>query len=246
VTRSGANALPRHVAIIMDGNGRWAEQRGLPRLEGHRRGARAVDLAVTTARELGLEILTLFAFSSENWGRPEAEVQGLMELLSTYLQQERRRLVDNGIRLQPLGEIDRLPARVRDLLDAVVAESADNRDMTLNIALSYGGREEIVRAARTLAQEVAAGRLAPEAIDPEGFAARLFTAGQPDPDLVIRTSGELRVSNFMLWQIAYSELYVTRTYWPDFTRRHFRRALAAYGRRERRYGLTRDQLGGDG
>jgi len=221
----------------MDGNGRWAERRGLPRLEGHRRGARSVDAVVTAARELGLEVLTLFAFSSENWGRPPDEVAGLMELLATYLNQERRRLVDNGIRLNPIGDLVRLPGPVRAMLDEVVAESADRDEMVLNVALSYGGREEIVRAARALAGEVAAGRLDADAIDEAAFTARLFTAGQPDPDLVIRTSGEQRLSNFLLWQIAYAEIYVTRTLWPDFRRRHLVRALQAFAGRERRYGL---------
>ena len=242
MSRAPSASLPRHVAIIMDGNGRWAERRGLPRLEGHRRGARSVDAVVTAAREVGLQVLTLYAFSSENWRRPRAEVAGLMELLAAYLGQERRRLVDNGIRLNPIGEIDRLPSPVRALLDDVVAESAHNRAMVLNVALSYGGREEIVRAARALARDAAAGRLDPDAIDASAFGARLFTAGQPDPDLLIRTSGEQRVSNFLLWQIAYAEIYVTRTLWPDFRRRQLLRALQSYAGRERRYGMTGSQL----
>jgi len=234
--------LPRHLAIIMDGNGRWAEQRGLPRPEGHAAGARTVNLIVRTCRELGIRHLTLYAFSAQNWGRPHLEVDALMHLLLDYVRGERMEILGNGIRLTTIGDIGALPEWVRGPLHMLCAESARNQGMTLTLALSYGGREELVRAVQQVAREVAAGRLAPADIDAEALAARLDTAGFPDPDLVVRTSGEERLSNFLLWQSAYAELYFSPVAWPDFEASHLHQALQAYAARQRRYGLTAAQL----
>jgi undecaprenyl diphosphate synthase len=228
----------------MDGNGRWAEARGLPRLEGHRAGSESVRAVSTQARELGVEALTLYAFSSQNWSRPAEEVAGLMGLLRDYLLQEKRTILDNGIRLQALGEIDRLPRFVRDVLDDVIEASKDNRGMVLSLALSYGGREELVRAAKAIARAAKAGTLDPEAVDAATVEAHLYTRGLPELDLCIRTSGELRVSNFLLWQIAYAELVVTDLAWPDFREADLCRAILEYRRRERRFGLTSAQVRG--
>jgi undecaprenyl diphosphate synthase len=233
---------PTHIAVIMDGNGRWAEGQGLPRLEGHRRGAATVRDITTACRELGVKYLTLYSFSSENWTRPKDEVDGLMGLLHTYLGEELPTLKKNGVRLNSIGEIERLPFFVRTLLEATKAATAHETGMTLTLALSYGARDELVAAARALATEVKNGKLSVDAIDHNAFAARLETAGMPDPDLVIRTSGEMRISNFLLWQVAYAELYVTPVAWPEFTRAHLAEALAAYGKRERRFGQTGAQI----
>ena len=230
--------VPRHVAIIMDGNGRWATQQKLPRIEGHRRGADSVRDVVRAARQTGIEALTLYAFSSQNWQRPPDEVKALMELLRDYLVGEHDEIMDNGIRLVSMGDIDRLPSLVRNPLDALTAESAGNRDMVLNLALSYGGREAIVAACRAA---MLAG-IAPEKLDPERLAAFLPTRNLPPLDLLIRTSGEQRISNFLLWESAYAELYFTPTLWPDFRRQHLFEALDAYAARERRFGLTSEQL----
>lgn len=238
-------ALPRHVGIIMDGNGRWAEQRGLPRLEGHRVGADSVRDITRAARELGVEALTLYAFSSQNWSRPVEEVTGLMALLRDYLLSERAEIMDNGIRLEAIGDIDKLPASVTEPLHRLRAESADNRGMTLTLALSYGGRESIAHAVRRLACDVAAGKLAPEQIDTDCFGGYLPTHRLPSLDLLIRTSGEQRVSNFLLWEIAYAELVFVETPWPEFRRAHLAQCLAQYGNRERRFGLTSAQLSSD-
>jgi undecaprenyl diphosphate synthase len=243
---STAGPVPRHVAIIMDGNGRWAESRGLPRVEGHEEGARSVRAVVRACRELGVEALTLYSFSTENWKRPKAEIGALMTLLRRYVTQERREIMEQGIRLRAIGQIERLPLLVRTPLKALQRESAGNRGMTLNLALSYGGRAEIVDAVQSLARDVAAGRLKPDAIDEAAVASRLYTAGQPEPDLLIRTSGELRVSNFLLWQIAYAEIYVTDVAWPAFRRPELLEAFAAYGARSRRFGKTDAQLRGGG
>ncbi|HVO19794.1 MAG TPA: polyprenyl diphosphate synthase [Anaeromyxobacter sp.] len=224
--------LPRHVAIIMDGNGRWAEQRGLPREEGHREGAESVREVTRTARRLGLEALTLYAFSAENWGRPEPEVEALMGLLAQFLEAEREEMMQNGIRLRAVGELERLPEPVRAKLAAVRAETAGNAGMTLTLALSYGGRQELVAAA----QKAAAAR--GPALTAEDLEAALWTAGLPDPDLIVRTSGERRISNFLLWQCAYAELYFTETLWPDFRGRELCLAIADYQGRQRRFGLT--------
>lgn len=228
--------LPRHVALIMDGNGRWAAARGLPRLAGHRAGARAVREVVRAARELGLGHLTLYAFSTENWQRPSAEVEALMTLLAEYLVEEREELTARGIELRAIGDLPRLSPRVRRLLAEVGVATRGLGGMRLTLALAYGGRDEVVRAARRLAAEVAAGRLWPEQVDERLFGSRLDTAGTPDPDLVIRTGGESRLSNFLLWQSAYAELHVTEVAWPDFGRAELERALAWYAGRQRRFG----------
>ncbi|HEY0840914.1 MAG TPA: polyprenyl diphosphate synthase [Vulgatibacter sp.] len=240
-----AGEVPAHVGIIMDGNGRWAELRGLPRLEGHRVGSESVRAITTAARELGVKALTLYAFSAQNWSRPREEVEGLMDLLCEYLLRERPTVMDNGIRFQAIGELELLPEKVREPLDELSAASRSNDGMLLTLALSYGGREELVHAARALAFEVARGGLDPDAIDPDLFASRLQSASLPDLDLCIRTSGELRVSNFLLWQIAYAELVVTELNWPDFREAAFYEALLEYRRRERRFGLTGAQLRDD-
>jgi undecaprenyl diphosphate synthase len=236
------NALPRHIAIIMDGNGRWAEERGQPRIEGHRAGAKSVRDITTYCRELGVRYLTLYAFSSENWGRPADEVTGLMRLLSDYLQEERGTLLKNQIELCTIGAVDKLPLAVRTLLFAVKEATRGLDGMRLTLALSYGARDEIVRAVRSLCSDVKKGTVAPETIDEAAIAARLDTHDMPDPDLLIRTSGEMRVSNFLLWQIAYTELFVTPVAWPDFTRARLDEALEAYRTRQRRFGLTGAQV----
>ncbi len=240
---SEGSALPRHVAIIMDGNGRWARQRGKPRAEGHRMGARAVREVVECARELKIPYLTLYAFSLENWGRPAAEVKTLMGLLQEFLQSELPLMLRHGIRFRTIGETSALPFAVRQVLSGTVASTAGNADMTLTLALSYSGRDEIVRAARGIAAEAAAGRLDPESVTEALVSGRLDTAGMPDPDLVIRTSGEIRVSNFLLWQSAYAEFVFTDILWPDFGKAEFLKALEEYSRRTRRFGLTDEQAG---
>jgi undecaprenyl diphosphate synthase len=224
--------LPTHVAVIMDGNGRWAAQRHLPRVEGHRAGIDAVRDTVETAARLGIKVLTLYAFSVENWKRPATEVGMLMLLLKRYLRAELNTLVGNNIRFQVIGRIEELAPDIQDELHLVVDRTAQNRGMLFNIALNYSGRAEIVDAAR---RAIEAGVRA-EDLDEQRFAGFLYTAGQPDPDLLIRTSGEMRVSNYLLWQIAYAEIYVTTTLWPDFRRRHLLEAVLAYQKRERRYG----------
>lgn len=229
---------PAHVAIIMDGNGRWAKARGLPRTAGHKRGAEAVRRTVEAAREMGISYLTLYAFSSENWKRPAGEVTDLMGLLRLYLRNEVSNLHKNGIRLRVIGDRTRLSADINALIDESEAKTAANTALTLVLALSYGGRQEIVCAARRLAEEVAAGRLSPADIDETAFAARLFTADIPDPDLLIRTSGEQRISNFLLWQAAYAEFVFTEVLWPDFGREHLEEAVCAFHGRERRYGAA--------
>ncbi len=232
--------LPRHVAVIMDGNGRWAAARHLPRVEGHRAGIEAVRDTVETSARLGLSVLTLYAFSMENWKRPVTEVTALMSLLRHYLRAELRTLLRNNIRFHVIGQLDRLNADVREELQAAEARTAGNTGMIFNIALSYGGRAEIVEAARAALRE----GVAPEALDEDRFAGYLSTAGQPDPDLLIRTSGEMRVSNFLLWQIAYAEIWVTDTLWPDFRARHLLEAVTEYQKRDRRYGaVSSDAVG---
>jgi undecaprenyl diphosphate synthase len=220
----------------MDGNGRWASQRGLTRSAGHRRGKDSVRAVVEAAREIGIPYLTLFVFSNENWHRPSAEVRFLMELFHRYLVTETKRLMKRDIRVVALGDLDRLPPQVRRALDSAIAATAGNRSMTAALALSYGGRQDITGAARRIAEDVAAGRLRPDQVDEQAVASRLAGVCMPDPDLLIRTSGELRISNFFLYQIAYTELYFTNTLWPDFRERDFLQALAAYQQRERRFG----------
>ncbi|OJX81327.1 isoprenyl transferase [Magnetospirillum sp. 64-120] len=227
---------PVHVAIIMDGNGRWAKARGLPRTAGHKRGAEAVRRTVEAAREMGVSYLTLYAFSSENWKRPAGEVTDLMGLLRLYLRNEVSNLHKNGIRLRVIGDRTRLSADINALIDESEAKTAANTALTLVLALSYGGRQEIVCAARRLAEQVAAGKISPDDIDEAAFGANLFTADIPDPDLLIRTSGEQRISNFLLWQAAYAEFVFTDVLWPDFGREHLEEAVRAFHGRERRYG----------
>ena len=229
----------------MDGNGRWAESRGLQRLEGHRVGAESVRDITRAARELGIEALTLYAFSSQNWSRPAAEVAGLMQLLRDYLRDERAEILDNAIRLEAIGDVERLPPIVRDPLDELRAVSAQNRGMTLTLALSYGGRESIARAVRDAVRDAIAGSLRAEDVDAARFQGYLPTAGLPPLDLLIRTSGEQRISNFMLWELAYAELVFTDVLWPEFRREHLYRCLEEYAGRERRYSLTSAQLTSD-
>jgi undecaprenyl diphosphate synthase len=234
--------LPRHVAVIMDGNGRWAEQRGLTRLHGHRVGKDSVRAVVESARRLGIEYLSLFAFSTENWHRPPREVDGLMQLLRRYLASELDKMMKHGIRLLAVGTLRRLPPAVREALRSAIAATRQNTGMTVILAVSYGGREELTRAMRTVARKVKRGELDPDAITHDTVAEVLDTHGIPDPDLLIRTSGEMRVSNFYLWQLAYTEIYVTTTLWPDFREREFHEALTFYEERERRFGKTSAQI----
>lgn len=234
--------LPRHVAIIMDGNGRWAQARGLERIKGHEEGARSVREIVRACREKGIEALTLYSFSTENWRRPAAEVTALMQLLHRYVREERQELLDQQIRLNVIGQVNRLPIFVRRPLKKLCTDTVRNPKMTLTLALSYGSRTEIVDAVRDLARRVADKKLRPEQIDESLFSDSLQTAGLPDPDLLIRTSGERRLSNFLLWQLAYAELYITDLAWPEFRRPQLDEALADFAQRERRFGRTTAQL----
>ncbi len=234
--------LPRHIAIIMDGNGRWANQRGLPRIEGHRAARDVVRDTVRACGELGIEVLTLYAFSGENWGRPWGEVLGLMRLLRTCLIEEVPELDRNNVRLRTIGQAHRLPQPCRKALFQAIGLTSKNTGLILNLALSYGGRTEIADAARQIAKDIERGRLQIEAIDEACFAQYLYTSDLPDPDLVIRTSGEMRISNFLLYQIAYAELHVTPVLWPDFSRKHLYEAIRNYQGRERRFGKTSTQV----
>jgi undecaprenyl diphosphate synthase len=232
------SALPVHVAIIMDGNGRWAKARGLPRTAGHYQGAESVRRVVESSIENGIGYLTLFGFSSENWKRPTAEINDLMGLLRLYLRREINRLHENGVRLSVIGERERLAPDIIKLIEQAEALTAENTRLRLTVALSYGGRQDIVNAARQLAQQVKDGTLQPEQIDEAQFGQHLSTAGMPDPDLVIRTSGEMRISNFLLWQFAYTEMVFVDKHWPDFAASDFVAAVAEYQCRSRRYGAT--------
>jgi len=240
--RIRAETIPRHIAVIMDGNGRWAERRGLDRVLGHRAGIEALRATVRAAHELGVRFLTLYAFSTENWSRPKGEVDALMGLLEHYLAAELEELDRNGIRLRAIGRLDRLPEVTRVKLEEALERTRDNSEMTVVFALSYGGRTEIADAARKLARDVESGKLDPEQIDEKTFAAYLYDPELPDPDLLIRTGGEARVSNFLLWQIAYAELHVTEVMWPDFRKNDLVEAVLDYQQRERRYGLTSAQV----
>jgi undecaprenyl diphosphate synthase len=235
--------LPRHVAIIMDGNGRWAIQRGLGRIAGHRRGKDSVKEVIETARRLGIEYVSLYAFSTENWQRPRNEVQALMRFLRHYLVAEMKRMMKHRIRLLAIGDLRRLPREVQVALRNAIEHTRENDGMTVILAVSYGAREELTATVRAIAERARRGQLAPEDIDQALVASHLSTAGIPDPDLLIRTSGEMRISNFLLWQIAYTELYVTDTLWPDFREREFLDAIAHFQRRERRFGRTGEQTG---
>ena len=237
-SRLKTRPLPRHVGIIMDGNGRWAEARGLPRVEGHRVGSDSVREVTRCARRVGVEALTLYAFSAQNWSRPADEVAALMDLLREYLLKEREEILGNGIRLNAIGELDKLPKYVREPLESIRAESAANTGMTLTLALSYGGREELVAMARRIAEKTQSGQLEPAAVSEALVDALMWTAGLPPVDLVIRTSGERRLSNFMLWQSAYAELCFTEILWPEFRARELLDCLAAFQQRERRFGMT--------
>lgn len=241
-SRLKARPLPRHVGIIMDGNGRWAEGRGLPRIEGHRVGSESVREITRFARRIGLEALTLYAFSSQNWSRPPEEVAALMDLLREFLLKEREEILTNGIRLNAIGQLDKLPKYVGEPLQALREESASNTGLTLTLALSYGGREELVNMARRLAGRVHSGQLAPSDVSEEVVEALMWTSGLPPVDLVIRTSGEQRLSNFMLWQSAYAELIFTEVLWPDFRGPQLADCLAGFQQRERRFGMTGAQV----
>ncbi len=232
-------AIPRHVAIIMDGNGRWARSKGLPRHAGHRVGMKSVPEVIEGAVEAGIEILTLFAFSTENWQRPRPEISALMALLELFARKERSDLARQGVEVHVLGDLEKVdPAALRSV-DALVNGTRGGDQMRLNLMISYGAREEMVRAARMLAEKVARGELDPEQIDESAFQAELFTGDMPDPDLLIRTSGEYRISNFLLWQLAYTELHITSVLWPDFTREDLFAAVRDYQRRERRFGRVK-------
>jgi undecaprenyl diphosphate synthase len=228
--------VPRHVAVIMDGNGRWARQRGLPRHAGHREGMKSVKEAVEGSIEAGIGILTLFAFSTENWQRPPREISALMALLELYARKEKADLRRQGVQVRVLGELDRLSNPTRRAVDGIMEATGEGSRLRLNLMISYSGREEILRAVRSIAREVAEGKRDPAAIDDSTFQGALFTAGLPDPDLLIRTSGEIRISNFMLWQLAYTEIHITSVLWPDFTRQDLYTALLDYQKRERRFG----------
>jgi undecaprenyl diphosphate synthase len=229
-------AVPRHVAIIMDGNGRWARGRMLPRPLGHRSGMKSVREVVEGSIEVGLDVLSLFAFSQENWQRPAGEVSALMSLLEEYIQREADELDEQGVQVRMLGELDRLTPAASAAVDRVMKQTAHNNKLRLNLFISYGSRAELVRAARLLAEEVSAGSRKPEEIDEAAVSAKLFTADCPDPDLLIRTSGEQRISNFLLWQVAYTELYISSVLWPDFSRRDLYEAILDFQRRDRRFG----------
>jgi undecaprenyl diphosphate synthase len=234
--------LPRHVAIVMDGNGRWAEKRNKPRLFGHKIGADSVRDIVEISREIGVEILTLYAFSSENWNRPASEVSGLMSILSSYLTSELSRMLKNDIRLTCIGDMSQLPDSVRVVLQDSIQKTSGNKSLVLNLALSYGSRNELVRAMRLVAEKCVHGEISPQNIDIQTVSDHLYTAGMADPDLLIRTGGEARLSNFLLWQASYAEIYFTDVMWPDFRRKAFLEAIVDFQSRERRYGKTGEQL----
>ncbi|NWF93174.1 MAG: isoprenyl transferase [Syntrophaceae bacterium] len=236
--------LPHHIAIIMDGNGRWAKKKNLSRISGHIKGVDAVREVVTACRELGIKVLTLYAFSVENWRRPKEEVTALMALLKEYLVKETEEMIRNNIRLSAIGRLEDLPLDVQNTLRETMKKTGHCDGMILNLALSYGGRSEILHAVQEILSDYQNGRVRPEEINVQRFSQYLWTHGIPDPDLLIRTSGEFRISNFLLWQIAYTELYVTETHWPDFDRKELLKAIADYQSRERRFGLTSEQLNG--
>ena len=231
-----ADKSPRHIAVIMDGNGRWARERGLPRIEGHRRGSESVRACTAACIEAGVPYLTLYAFSKENWQRPADEVGALMLLLDRFLAERTAEIMERNIRLLAIGHLADLPDKARKRLEDTIAKSANNTALTLTLALSYGARTEIVDATRAIAREAKAGKLDPETIDEDTIASHLYTAGVPDPDLLVRTSGEMRISNFLLWQISYAEIVVTPKLWPDFAKEDLLAAMQEYARRNRRYG----------
>jgi undecaprenyl diphosphate synthase len=238
----GLKNLPRHVAIIMDGNGRWAKERNLSRAEGHRRGSEMVSIIIDVSREAGIGALTLYAFSKENWNRPKFEVEALMSLLGEYLQQKLPEMMRNNVRLSAIGRLHTLPKSVRDILYETISITSKNSGMNLNLALSYGSRGEITDAFVSMARQIKEGALSIDDISEELISQNLYTKDIPDPDLLIRTSGEMRLSNFLLYQLAYTEIYITETYWPDFTPEKYLEALRDYSNRERRFGLTSEQV----
>lgn len=230
--------LPEHIAIIMDGNGRWARRQNLNRVMGHQKGAGNVREIVRASREIGIRYLTLYAFSEENWKRPSHEISALMKLLKRFLKSELEEMLDNGIRLRAIGRIKKLPDGTRKVLDETIRKTASNNDLILTLALSYGGRQEITDAVRKLASEIRQGDIDPDRISEQSISELLYTADMPDPDLLIRTSGEFRVSNFLLWQIAYAEIYITEKFWPDFGKEEYLEAIREFQKRERRFGGT--------
>ena len=234
--------VPHHIAIIMDGNGRWAQRHHLSRIEGHKQGLEATKEVVDACEELGVRILTLFAFSKENWRRPRREVSALMGLLQEYLRKRQKELLERNIRINIIGDLEDLPAPIRKSIEETVRKTRYKDGLIINLALSYGGRSEIVAGVRKVIEEIEAGLITKDDITPEAFSRYLFTGDLPDPDLLIRTSGELRISNFLLWQIAYAELYFTTTLWPDFGKEELMQACIAYQNRERRFGLTASQI----
>src|SRR5499433_319762 len=235
---SSIKTVPRHIAIIMDGNGRWAKSRGLPRIKGHEEGARAARECVEACGELKVEYLTLYAFSAENWQRPKAEVLALMRLLEKFLKEKTPEMVEKNVRLQAIGRLTDLPVSSQEQLHRTIEQTAGNTGLTLILALSYGGRLEIIDGIKSLLRAIELGHIDKAMIDVEMFSKHLYTRYYPDPDLLIRTSGEMRLSNFLLWQLAYTELWITETLWPDFRRRHLFQAVADFGRRQRRYGAV--------
>lgn len=240
--KTGELVVPRHIAIIMDGNGRWARSRFLPRVEGHRAGAKTVRVVVEECRRLGVKYLTLFAFSTENWKRPEDEVSALMKLFRQYLESELEALTKNGIRLRAIGDLSRLPTFVRETLEKSIESSANQTGMQLVLAISYGGREEIVNAARTLCKKAISREIDPEKISEADFSGCLYAPDIPDPELLIRTSDENRISNFLLWQLSYAEIVVTPVLWPEFSKEELYRCIGEFSCRDRRFGLTEEQI----
>ena len=234
-----AGKVPVHVAVIMDGNGRWAEQRNLPRAKGHERGVESVRVAIKACRKMGIKYLTVYAFSVENWNRPKAEIEALMALLKKFLRNEEREFHENKIQLRAIGRLSDLPKSVQRELNRVMLATEHYRDATLVLALSYGGRTEIANAAKELARKAKEGTLDPESINEASLSANMYAPDIPDPDLMIRTSGEMRISNFLLWQLSYAEFYITDTLWPDFREEHLARAVAEYAKRDRRFGLVK-------
>ena len=233
--------IPKHVAVIMDGNGRWARKRAMNRVRGHEEGTESVRVIVRTSRNIGIKWLTLYAFSEENWKRSKYEIDALMVILKKFLKSELEEMLENGIRFQALGRTDKLPVDVQDLLDQTAQKTSGNSDMVLSLALSYGGRQEISSAIQKIAEEVESGNLHAGDVTEELISDFLYTSGMPDPDLLIRTSGEYRISNFLLWQIAYTEIYITSTLWPDFREEEFLSAIEEFQKRERRFGATGEQ-----
>ncbi len=237
-----SNRLPRHVAIIMDGNGRWAQNNSLPRIEGHWAGVKVVDSIVTLSRELNLEALTLYSFSDENWNRPSTEINTLMKILDFYLKKELKRMKDENIRFNTIGRVQDLPEAIQKLIRHSIEDTRNNAGMVLTLALSYGGRQEIIDAVKNIAEQVRSGRIRPEEIDPALFESFLSTHPLPDPDLIIRTSGERRISNFLLYQSAYTELHYNNVLWPDFSDDDFLNAIIDFQSRDRRFGMTQEQI----